>query len=110
MFNPKRLLTEEKHSARNLKFEFFLEACWQRVNFVTDSNEHKAYGITREKLTFALRECCLLLLCAPEVIAATLAHVGLFHDCSILTTFKHFEQFITSLSHLFGQLLSIWST
>ena len=33
-----------------------------------------------EKLTFALRESCLLLSCATVVIAATLAHMGLlFH-------------------------------
>ena len=50
------------------------------VKFVTDSydsNEHKANGNTREKQTFALRVCCLLLICATVVIAATLAHVGL---------------------------------
>ena len=45
-----------------------------------NSNEHQAYGKTREKLTFAMRKCCLLLLCATVVIAATLAHVGLFSD------------------------------
>ena len=37
------------------------------------------YSSTREKQIFAWRECCLILLCAPVVIAATLAHVGLFN-------------------------------
>ena len=49
----------------------------ERVHVVIESNEHQAYGSTREKLTFALKECCLLLSCATVVIAATLAHVGL---------------------------------
>ena len=48
------------------------------TQFFVDSKEHQAYGSTREKLTFALRKCCLLLLFATVVIAATLAHVGLF--------------------------------
>ena len=42
-----------------------------QVKFVIDSNEHQEYGSTREKLTFALRECCLLLLCATVVLTAT---------------------------------------
>ena len=49
-----------------------------RVNFAIDSNEHHAYGSTREMLTFALKEICLLLLCVTEDITATRAHVGLF--------------------------------
>ena len=50
----------------------------ERVKFVIDSIEHQAYGSTKEKSTFALRNCCLLLLCATLVISATLAHLGLF--------------------------------
>jgi hypothetical protein len=33
----------------------------------------------REKLIFALKECCLLVLCATVVIAATRAHMGLLN-------------------------------
>ena len=51
---------------------------WEKVNFVIDCNEHQAQGSKRQKLTFALTESCLLVLCATVVIAATLAHVGLF--------------------------------
>ena len=36
------------------------------------------YSSKRVKLTFALKEYCSFLLYATEVIAATLAHVGLF--------------------------------
>ena len=49
---------------------------WCKLHAGWKSNE--AYGSNREKLTFALKECCLLLLCAQLLIAATRAHVGLF--------------------------------
>ena len=47
------------------------------VNSVKDSNEHQAYGSKRVKMTFALKEYCLFLLCATVVIAPTRAYVGL---------------------------------
>jgi hypothetical protein len=53
---------------------------WEKVNFVIDCNEHQAQGSKRQKLTFALTESCLLVLCATVVIAATRAHVGLLTD------------------------------
>ena len=56
---------------------FLVHKLFGRVKFVTDSHEHQVYGTTRENLTFALRGCCLFLLYATVVIAATLAHVGL---------------------------------
>ena len=76
------MLLTQKMFLTQIFFESFLYILraniFGRVKFVTDSNEHKAFGSTREKLTFAMRECCLLLLCATVVIAATVAHVGLF--------------------------------
>jgi hypothetical protein len=42
--------------------------------------EHQAKGSKWVKSTFALKVYCLFLLLAIEVIAATLAHVGLFKD------------------------------
>ena len=42
------------------------------------SYDHHVYGSTREKLIFALEECCLFLLCTKVIVAATCAHVGLF--------------------------------
>ena len=48
------------------------------VNSVKDGNEHQVYGSKRVKMTFALKEYCLFLLCATVVIAANHAHVGLF--------------------------------
>ena len=59
------------------KYVTMIGVVWQRDNFVIDSNEHQAQVSTGEMLTFALKECCLLLLCSTVVIAATHAHVGL---------------------------------
>ena len=48
------------------------------VNYVIYNDEHQAKDCAREKLTFAMTECCLILFCATVVIAGTRAYVGLF--------------------------------
>ena len=51
--------------------------CYKLDNSMKEGNEHQTIGSKRVKLTFALKEYCLFLLCATVVIAATRANVGL---------------------------------
>ena len=55
-------------------------------------------------LTFALKECCLLLLCATVVIAATLAHLGLF-SIVYISLYKFCGYFLINISPNWIQLL-----
>ena len=48
------------------------------AGFDNDSKERQASGSIRKMLNLALKECCLLVLCATVIIAATRAYVGLF--------------------------------
>jgi hypothetical protein len=67
---------DRKHSGSTLNAS--LEIFWKKVNSVIHYNAHQAKGNKQKKLTIALTESCVLVLCARVIIAATHANVGLF--------------------------------